>query len=46
MTSQSQISSLKNKKIPYKKFENNCLFGESNDDESKDESFLMKFLMI
>ena len=42
MTSQSQISSLKNKKIPYKKFENvqseNSLFGESSDDESKDES--------
>ena len=45
MTSQSQISSLKNKKIPFKtnkKFENvqseNSLFGESSDDESKDES--------
>ena len=46
MTSQSQISSIKNKKIPFKtktNFENdhsesNSLFGASSDDDSKDES--------
>ena len=48
MTSQSQISSLKNKRIPFKikqKFQNdhsddNSLFGASSFDDSKDESIL------